>query len=84
MSTGGLSKARLDRMHDIMAGYVERGEVPGVVTLVSRRGEVQVDAIGMRALGGNSPVRRDTIFRRVRRIRRSPASACCPNIRSRP
>ncbi len=29
MSTGGLSRARLGRMHDIMAGYVERGDVPG-------------------------------------------------------
>jgi hypothetical protein len=28
MSTGGLSQARLGRMHDVMAGYVERGEVP--------------------------------------------------------
>jgi CubicO group peptidase (beta-lactamase class C family) len=63
MSTGGLSKARLDRMHDIMASYVERGEVPGIVTLISRRGEVHVDAIGMKALGGRDPMRRDTIFR---------------------
>jgi len=63
MSTGGLSKARLGRMHDVMAGYVERGEVPGIVTLVSRRGEVHVDAIGMKAVGGSDPVRRDTIFR---------------------
>ena len=29
MSSGGFSKARLGRMHDVMAGYVERGEVPG-------------------------------------------------------
>src|SRR5437667_9640841 len=63
MSTGGLSKARLGRMHDIMAGYVERGEVPGIVTLVSRRGEVHVDAIGMKAVEGLDPMRRDTIFR---------------------
>jgi len=63
MSTGGLSRARLGRMHDVMAGYVERGEVPGIVTLVSRRGEVHVDAIGMKALGGSDPIRRDTIFR---------------------
>ncbi|UQS22585.1 MULTISPECIES: hypothetical protein [Amycolatopsis] len=40
MSTGGLSEARLDRLHDVMAGYVERGEVPGVITLVERHGEV--------------------------------------------
>src|SRR5437870_445033 len=61
-STGGFSEARLGRMHDVMAGYVERGEVPGLVTLVSRRGEVHVDAIGAKAVGGE-PVRRDTIFR---------------------
>ena len=46
MSPGGFSKTRLGRMHDVMAGHVERGEVPGVVTLVSRRGETHVDAIG--------------------------------------
>ena len=63
MSTAALSKARLGRMHDVMAGYVERGEVPGIVTLVSRRGEVHVDAIGKKAIGGSDPVRRDTIFR---------------------
>ena len=63
MSGGGLSKARLDRMHNVMAGHVAHGGVPGVVTLISRRGEVHVDAIGMKALGGNDPMRRDTIFR---------------------
>src|SRR5262245_47233278 len=62
MSSGGLSKARLARMHDVMAGYVGRGEVPGIVTAVSRRGEVNVDAIGTKAIGGDA-VRRDTIFR---------------------
>ncbi len=56
MSTGGLSKVRLARMHDIMAGHVERGDVPGIVTLVSQRGEAHVDAIGMMALGGNDPM----------------------------
>jgi CubicO group peptidase (beta-lactamase class C family) len=63
MSSGGLSKARLRRMHDIMAGFVERGEVPGLVTLVSRRAEVHVDAIGLKRLDGSDPMRRDTIFR---------------------
>jgi hypothetical protein len=63
MSTGRLSKARLGRMHDVMAGHVDRGAVPGLVTLVSRRGEVHVDAIGMKASGGTDPMRRDTLFR---------------------
>ena len=34
-----------------MFGHVARGEVPGLVTLVSRRGEVHVDAVGMKAAG---------------------------------
>src|SRR5438128_6632374 len=63
MSTAGLSRVRLGRMHDVMAGYVERGEVPGLVTLVSRRGEVHVDVIGTQAIGDSPPMRRDTIFR---------------------
>ncbi len=49
-------------MHDIMAGHVARGRVPGLVTLLSRRGEVHVDTIGMKAVGGIDPMRRDTIF----------------------
>ena len=61
-STGGLSAERLSRMHDILAGYVERGTVPGLVALVSRRGAVHVDAIGGLSIGG-SPIQRDTIFR---------------------
>jgi CubicO group peptidase (beta-lactamase class C family) len=63
MSTGGLSTARLGRMHDVMTGYVERGDVPGLVTLVSRRGEVHVDVIGTQAFKDPDPMRRDTIFR---------------------
>jgi CubicO group peptidase (beta-lactamase class C family) len=63
MSVGKFSKARLRRMHDVMAGHVERGAVPGLVTLVSRRGEVHVDAIGTKTIGRRDPMRRDTIFR---------------------
>jgi CubicO group peptidase (beta-lactamase class C family) len=63
MGTGGLSKARLSRVHDVMAGYVERGDVPGIITLVSRGGEVQVETIGKKAVGDRDPIRRDTIFR---------------------
>jgi CubicO group peptidase (beta-lactamase class C family) len=63
MSDAGLSNARLRRMHDVMAGYVERREIPGLVTLVSRRGEVHVDAIGHKSVDGNDPVGHDTIFR---------------------
>jgi hypothetical protein len=41
-----------------MAGHVEAGDIPGMVTLVSRRGEIHVDAIGKMAIGG-APMQRD-------------------------
>jgi len=63
MRNGGLSKARLGRMDDVMAGHIERGGVPGLVTLLSRRGEVHVNAIGTKAVAGRAPMERDTIFR---------------------
>ena len=63
MRDGGLSAERLKRLHDVMTGYVERGEVPGLVTLVARRGEGHIDAIGAMAADSGQPMRRDTIFR---------------------
>jgi Beta-lactamase len=59
---GGLSKTRLGRLHDVMASHIEAGDMPGMVTLVSRRGEIHVDAIGSMAIDG-APMLRDTIFR---------------------
>src|ERR1700753_2009625 len=63
MRDGGLSANRLKRLHDGMTGYVERGEGPGLVTMVARRAEGHVDAIGTMADGSEEPMRRDTIFR---------------------
>ena len=63
MSTAALSKLGLDRMYDLMSGYVERGDIPGIVTLVSRGDEIHVDAVGVQVLGEKEPMRRDTIFR---------------------
>ena len=59
----GFSQERLDPMHDIMSGHVARGAAPGVVTVLSRHGEVGVDAIGRKAIDSDEPMRRDTIFR---------------------
>jgi len=58
----GVSKAGFDRLRGVMAGHVERGDLPGLVMLVSRHGEVQVDAIGRLAFEGSS-MTRDSIFR---------------------
>src|ERR1700732_956704 len=63
MNSGGLMRARLARLHEVMAGVFEGGEGPGLVALVSRRGEVHVEALGIKALGGSDPIQRDTIFR---------------------
>jgi CubicO group peptidase (beta-lactamase class C family) len=59
---GGLSRARLERMHEVLARHVADGAVPGLVALVSRRGEIHADVIG-RIAAGAAPMQRDTIFR---------------------
>ncbi|MEC3973688.1 serine hydrolase domain-containing protein [Amycolatopsis sp. H20-H5] len=57
-----LSPARLHRLHEVLAGYVERDDVPGLVGLVARGDEVHVEALGHQSFGGE-PMRRDTLFR---------------------
>src|ERR1700738_5289232 len=61
--SGGFSKARLGRMRDVMAGHVERGAMPGLVTLVSRRDEVHVETLGRMAADGGRAKESDTVFR---------------------
>jgi CubicO group peptidase (beta-lactamase class C family) len=61
MSTA-FSKSRLTRLREVMADHVATGRVPGVVAMVSRRGESHVEAVGALALGGPA-MARDTIFR---------------------
>ena len=61
-SIGGLSRIRLERMRDTMARHVDSGALPGLVTLISRHGEIHVDAIGSLSVGG-APMQRDSIFR---------------------
>ena len=41
-----MSKPRSARLHDVLAGHVSSGAMPGLVALVSRRGESHVEAIG--------------------------------------
>ena len=60
----GMSTERLDRVKVVMQRYVERGEVPGVVTLIARRGRVvHFESIGYRDIGAGTPMTPDTIFR---------------------
>jgi CubicO group peptidase (beta-lactamase class C family) len=51
------------RLHRAMAAAVDRGDLPGVVTVLSRGSETVMDAIGTQAFGDPVPMRFDTIFR---------------------
>ncbi|MEV0229427.1 serine hydrolase domain-containing protein [Nonomuraea sp. NPDC050786] len=61
--SGGLSQAGLRRMRKVLDGAVTRGEAPGLVALVHRHGETYVTEHGTTEVGGNAPMRRDTLFR---------------------
>jgi CubicO group peptidase (beta-lactamase class C family) len=52
----------LARLHDVMSAHVAEQRVPGVVTALYRRGELQVDCVGALAFEGK-PMKRDTLFR---------------------
>jgi CubicO group peptidase (beta-lactamase class C family) len=61
--TKGLSTKGLARLHEVMADHVERGAMPGLITLVARHGDVHIDVIGAQAFGHPEPMERDSIFR---------------------
>jgi len=63
MTTIKLNRARIADLHMTMACHVERGEIPGIVTLIGRGDEIYVDAVGRMTVGGKEAMRRDTIFR---------------------
>ena len=50
-------------MRDVLSGYIERKEMPGLVSLISHKGDVQVEVLGTRAMDSTAPMTRDTIFR---------------------
>jgi CubicO group peptidase (beta-lactamase class C family) len=62
--TVGLSSTRLQRIDRVMQGYVERGQLAGLITVLMRRGEVA--HFGMYGQMDNAtakPMREDAIFR---------------------
>jgi CubicO group peptidase (beta-lactamase class C family) len=61
--TDKLNKAQVTDLNMTMTRHVERGDIPGIVTLIARGDEIHVDAIGIKTLGGKEPMLRDTIFR---------------------
>jgi CubicO group peptidase (beta-lactamase class C family) len=63
MSTAGLSKSRLERMHQVLSGHIELKEMPGLVALVSHHDDIHVETLGTLAFGDPAPMQRDSIFR---------------------
>jgi CubicO group peptidase (beta-lactamase class C family) len=60
----GVSSERLARVGSALQGYVDRGEVSGVVSLIMRDGRIlRIDTVGFADLGTRSPMRSNTIFR---------------------
>ena len=66
MTAGGFSPKRLARVRELLERRVDSGFVPGVVAVLARHGEVQVEATGNLAFegaGSRTPMASDTICR---------------------
>ena len=62
--TRGLDPAKLATVRSALQGFVDRGELSGVVTLASLNGEVvETSAIGWSDIETRTPMRPDTLFR---------------------
>lgn len=60
----GLSPERLGRLETVLHGYVERGEIAGIVALIHRHGEQAAAwAIGWQDKEAQMPMQRETLFR---------------------
>jgi CubicO group peptidase (beta-lactamase class C family) len=58
----GLTAAGLARLHAVAQQHIDDQQLPGLVALVARGGQVHVEALGQLAVGG-APVARDSLFR---------------------
>lgn len=60
----GMSSARLDRISPIMEGFVKDNQLPGIMTLVHRRGKVvHLGKYGMMDISAGKPIQEDALFR---------------------
>jgi CubicO group peptidase (beta-lactamase class C family) len=59
----GFSSAGLEALQRSLDDTVARGEAPGLVGLVARGEATEVFTAGSLAVGGDEPMRRDTVFR---------------------
>ncbi len=60
----GFSSERLERLHSLMQRQVDQKQLPGIVTLLARHGQViDYRAYGLRDVASGAPMTKDTIFR---------------------
>jgi CubicO group peptidase (beta-lactamase class C family) len=55
--------SKMKPLHDQMAARVAQDEFPGAVWLLAQGDDIAVDTVGVTAVGGKLPMRRNTIFR---------------------
>ena len=73
--TRSTTRGGLDRLRAAMSARVDRGELPGLVTLIAQGDDVHVGGIGVTAFGSVEPVRRDTLFCIASMTKPIPAAA---------
>ena len=60
----GLTKSGMSEFNDAMKGFVDRGELSGVVSVVARGGKiVHFENYGMQDIAAKEPMEKDSIFR---------------------
>jgi CubicO group peptidase (beta-lactamase class C family) len=62
--TVGLSSARLNRINQAMQAHVDRGKLPGLITMVARRGQIaHAECFGWMDIEADKPMQFDAVFR---------------------
>ena len=60
----GVSAERLEEIAPALQGYVDKGQLPGFLTVIARKGKIaHFETIGMQDVENKKPVELDTIFR---------------------
>jgi CubicO group peptidase (beta-lactamase class C family) len=63
MAQSGLTTSGIARLHRVLSGHIEHGDLPGLVALIARNDDVHVETLGTLSFGPSAPMTRDTIFR---------------------
>ncbi|MDP8243688.1 MAG: serine hydrolase domain-containing protein [Candidatus Hinthialibacter antarcticus] len=60
----GISSERLEKLDAVMQGFVDRGELAGMVSLVARKGKIaHFKAYGFQNIEDKTPMNEDSLFR---------------------